>query len=74
VPAGWPLDDRAFHPHLTLARADGRLEGPRVARLLAERAASLEIRFRIETIVLFESVTGGGPARYVPRHERRLGG
>ncbi len=70
--AGWPSDDRPFRPHLTLARADGRREGPFVARRLAERASGLDIRFEVDRIILFESVTGGGPARYVPLHEAVL--
>ncbi len=74
VPLGWARDDRPFRAHLTLARADGRREGPLVARLLAQRAAGLELRFEIDSVVLFESVTGGGPARYVPRRTIALGG
>jgi 2'-5' RNA ligase len=69
---GWPPADREFRAHLTLARADGRREGPRAARLLAERARDLEVGFPIDRVVLFESVTGGGPARYVPLHEAHL--
>jgi len=71
---GWPADDRPFRPHLTLGRADGRREGPMAARLLAERARHVEVRFAVDRVVLFESVTGGGPARYVPLHEARLAG
>jgi 2'-5' RNA ligase len=63
---GWALPDRPFRPHLTLARADGRREGPAAARSLARRAAGVQVPVRIERIVLFESVTGGGPARYEP--------
>ena len=29
--------------------------------------------FRAESLVLFESISGGGPARYVPSHEASLG-
>jgi 2'-5' RNA ligase len=67
-------DDRAFRPHLTLGRADGRREGPLAARRLAARAGDLDVRFVADRIVLFESITGGGPARYVPLHEARLAG
>lgn len=73
-PLGWPPDDRPFRPHLTLARADGRREGPLVAAVLAERAAAFRVAFSVRTVVLFESVTGGGPARYVPRHTLALEG
>lgn len=70
---GWRIEDRPFRPHLTLARADGRREGPRAARLLVEQARPLELRFVVDRVVLFESVTGGGPARYLPLREARLG-
>jgi RNA 2',3'-cyclic 3'-phosphodiesterase len=70
--AGWPIDDRTFRPHLTLARADGRREGPAVAALLAARAVGFETTFPADELVLFESVTGGGPARYLVRHAASL--
>lgn len=72
--AGWPTDDRPFRAHLTLARADGRREGPAVADLLAMRAVGFETHFSADQLVLFESVTGGGPARYVARHVGSLTG
>jgi 2'-5' RNA ligase len=73
-PAGWTLDDRPFRAHLTLARSDGRREGPLAARELAARAAGFDASFEADRLVLFESLTGGGPARYVARHEARLRG
>jgi 2'-5' RNA ligase len=72
--AGWPTDDRPIRAHLTLARADGRREGPAVADLLAAHAAGFETQFLADRLVLFESVTGGGPARYVARHTAPLSG
>jgi RNA 2',3'-cyclic 3'-phosphodiesterase len=72
--AGWPTDDRPFRAHLTLARADGRREGPAVADLLAARADGFDTGFQADRLVLFESVTGGGPARYVVRHAASLAG
>jgi len=74
VDAGWPHDDRPFRAHLTLARADGRREGPLVARTLAERASRFETAFVANRLILFKSLTGGGPARYVPLHDAPLGG
>ena len=70
---GWSPPDRDFRPHLTLARADGRREGPRAAKLLHHRAANVAIPFSVDRVVLFESVTGGGRARYVPVREALLG-
>jgi 2'-5' RNA ligase len=71
--AGWPRDDRPYRPHLTLARSDGVRAGPAVARRLIDAATGLKEPFRAESVALFESVSGGGPARYVPLHEAHLG-
>jgi 2'-5' RNA ligase len=71
--AGWPREDRPFRAHLTLARSDGVRAGPAVARRLIEAAASVRQPFRAESLVLFESISGGGPARYVPLHEAPIG-
>jgi 2'-5' RNA ligase len=69
---GWPRDDRPYRAHLTLARSDGVRAGPDVARRLIAAAATFETGFRAETLNLFESISGGGPARYEPLHEARL--
>lgn len=74
VEAGWPAEARPFRPHLTLARSDGMAAGPLVAARLATAMAERVIEADIERVGLFESVTGGGPARYVPVHEAPLGG
>jgi 2'-5' RNA ligase len=70
---GWARDDRPYRAHLTLARSDGVRAGPDVARRLIAAAAPFTTTFRAESLVLFESVAGGGPARYEPLHEARLG-
>lgn len=69
---GWPTDDRPFRPHLTLARSDGIASGSETARRLVAAAADLDVSWTVDRLVLFESVTGGGPARYVPLHEATL--
>jgi RNA 2',3'-cyclic 3'-phosphodiesterase len=74
VALGWPADERPFRPHLTLARSDGVRAGPRLARRLMAAAEGFSITWRAERLVLFESLTGGGRARYVPLAEARLGG
>jgi RNA 2',3'-cyclic 3'-phosphodiesterase len=66
VDAGWDPEHRPFRPHLTLARSDGVASGPLVAERLTQAMADLRIRCRVEELGLFESITGGGPARYVP--------
>ena len=65
VAAGWPPTDRPFRPHLTIARTDGLAAGPAVARRLIEEAGSFRRSFPLVRVALFESITGGGPARYV---------
>ena len=64
--AGWESDHRPFRPHLTLARSDGIAVAPLVAGRLERAMAERRIRVRVDRLGLFESVTGGGPARYVP--------
>lgn len=73
VALGRPADDRAFRPHLTLARSDGVRAGPRLARRLIDAADGFFVRWRATSLVLFESRTGGGPARYVRLLEAPLG-
>jgi 2'-5' RNA ligase len=70
---GWPPDDRPFRPHLTLARSDGVAAGSLVAARLAAAMEGRRIVGRAADLGLFESITGGGPARYVPVTLRRFG-
>lgn len=72
--AGWPPDARPLRAHLTLARSDGIAVGRLVADRLVAAMAGRRIPCPIERIGLFESITGGGPARYVPVAETTLAG
>ena len=72
--AGWPAEPRPFRGHLTLGRADGRPDGRRAVRILEEVASRFRTHFEADRLVLFESVTGRGPARYEPVHEARFSG
>jgi 2'-5' RNA ligase len=72
APIGWDRSDRPFRAHLTLARSDGVRAGPAVARRLIEAARTVSEPFRADAIVLFESLSGGGPSRYLPLHEAPL--
>jgi 2'-5' RNA ligase len=72
--AGWPAETRPFRAHLTLARADGVGAGARIGARLIEAAEDVRIAAAIDRIGLFESLTGGGPARYEPIELAVLGG
>jgi len=69
---GWPREDRPFRAHLTIARCDGVKAGAAAAKALQAAAQDLHVRFEADRLVLFESLTGRGPARYVPLHESDL--
>jgi RNA 2',3'-cyclic 3'-phosphodiesterase len=66
VAAGWPSDARPFRAHLTVARSDGVPAGADVARRLTAAAEGVDLTSAANRLVLFESITGGGPARYEP--------
>ena len=65
---------RPFRAHLTLARSDGVAAGAEIGARLQTAAADLNIPARIDQIGLFESLTGGGPARYEPLEVVQLTG
>ncbi len=71
--AGWAIDDKPLRAHLTLARADGVSAGAAIGARLMAAAADLDVTFRADQIGLYESVTGGGPARYEPIEVAMLG-
>jgi 2'-5' RNA ligase len=61
---GLEPDDRPYRGHLTVARADGIRSGPVVARRLVDAAAGRRTTFTAKELVLFQTISGGGPARY----------
>jgi 2'-5' RNA ligase len=71
--AGWDREQRPFRAHLTLARADGVRAGPATAAALRSAAADLALESPVDRLLLFESITGEGRARYVVRAEAPLG-
>ena len=70
--AGVERSDRPYRAHLTLARSDGVRSGPDVVRRLIAAGDALSTTFEATELVLFESLQGGGPARYEPLHKAAL--
>jgi 2'-5' RNA ligase len=70
--AGLERTTRPYRAHLTVARSDGVRSGADVARRLIEAGRGRRTTFRATEVVLFESVSGGGPARYVRLAEANL--
>ncbi|MGN6270517.1 MAG: RNA 2',3'-cyclic phosphodiesterase [Sphingomonas sp.] len=63
--AGLAPDNRAYLPHVTLARLPrGAASEPAIDRFLAERAGLTSTRFALEALLLFESRLGHEGARY----------
>ena len=62
--AGMPPEYRAFHPHVTLARWNGR--APDLAPLLAAFAGLVTDSWTVTEMTLFESHRGKGGAYYEP--------
>ncbi len=71
--AGWPPGERPFEAHLTLARSDGVAGASQAVAALSAAAVSLDAAWLVDRVVLFESLIGGGPARYVALHSAILG-
>jgi RNA 2',3'-cyclic 3'-phosphodiesterase len=69
---GLERSSRPFRAHLTVARSDGIRAGPAVARRFIDAAARRRTAFRATELVLFETRSGGGPARYAPLHTAPL--
>ena len=58
--AGLPVEERPFHPHLTLSR----VRPPADVRYLADE--TVDLGWTCDRVVVFRSHLGGGPARYEP--------
>lgn len=72
--AGWPVEPRSFRPHLTVARTDGVNEGTAAAAALERAAATLDVGFRADRVLLYRSHLGTGPAKYESLYETSLAG
>lgn len=62
--SGWHRETRPYRAHLTLARSDGMRAGPPTLELLAAELGDRQVAWEADRLVLFESVTGSGPAKY----------
>ena len=71
---GWPPGERPFAAHLTLARSDGVPGASAAVEALVAAAVTLDAAWTVDRIGLFESLLGGGPARYVPLRSAPLDG
>ncbi len=61
VAAGWMMEERPFHPHLTLSRIRPHQDVTPVI----ERVPPLRMTMPVDDVVLYRSHLGGGkPARY----------
>jgi 2'-5' RNA ligase len=72
---GWPADARRRRPHLTVARTDST-RGPvshALGDALAAAAGGWSTAFEVTTLTLYRSHIGGGPPRYEPIVDGRLG-
>lgn len=64
-PLGWSPEGRPYAAHLTVARAEPGAAAAAAAAALVEAAGDLRCAWRVEALVLFESLLAPGGARYV---------
>lgn len=67
--AGFAAEEKPFSPHLTISRVNP----PRDLRNEIAAAPPFGARMRVESLFLFRSHLGGGPARYERMEEFPLG-
>jgi 2'-5' RNA ligase len=58
--AGFAAEARDFKPHLTLSRIDP----PTSVRTLVGSKPHIDTQMTVDSVVLYRSRLGGGPARY----------
>lgn len=72
-PLGWPPEGRPYAAHLTVARAEPGPAAAAAAAALVEAAAGLRSAWRVDSLVLFESLLARGGAQYVALERVPLG-
>ncbi len=73
APLGYPLEDRAFHPHLTLGRVKSPKGRERLAKMLKELPVPDWPPFQVGEIILFRSVLSPQGSVYTPLQVIPLG-
>ena len=73
VPLGFPREERARVPHVTVARVEGARQGSAWAQLIGERGAAPLGGLDTAEVVLFESTMQPGGSVYTPLATFRVG-
>lgn len=63
---GFPIDEKAFRPHLTLARMKRVVDKAEFLKVLDEAAGDFEQNVRVSEIILYESILKSSGPQYVP--------
>ena len=58
--AGFPAEAKAFKPHLTLSRIDPPLS----VKSIVESRPKFGARMTVDSVIVYRSRLGGGPAHY----------
>ena len=72
--AGFPLEDRPFHPHITVGRTRGTLPPAWGERFVHALSGKRFGAVPVSSFTLFESRLGPGGAAYIPLCDFRLAG
>lgn len=71
---GIPLEDRAFHPHLTLARVRDRLPPGALTSMMASINNTHFVEVPVDRVLFMNSQLNGSGPRYTIMHETLLKG
>ncbi len=73
VGAGYPLEQREYRPHLTIARLPSTKTAARVESIVRSHSKIMNSAFSVNEIILFESVPGLDGVEYKKLHASPLG-
>jgi 2'-5' RNA ligase len=71
--AGFPRENRAYHPHITLGRSKNASGGHLMSELLRTSPAPVSREMLVERVTVFESQLSPRGARYITRFTANLG-